>query len=142
MANKSISAIFTSDSDESSVATIRRSMKVELDDNGDPVVSFAMNRGKGSGTQVIPVDQFEEYVSTLAGYAEDGIGDTPEQQLSASESVRQTIHMDEDVISFRVRSGKGAKPARVALSEFSDVVNLLQQTLPRVQAAGRKLLGE
>ena len=45
MANPT-SNIFESESDESPTTTIRKTMKVSLDDGGIPVVSFATKRGK------------------------------------------------------------------------------------------------
>jgi len=41
--------IFNTESDESPLTVIRQTMAVSVDDNGTPVVSFATNRGKGSG---------------------------------------------------------------------------------------------
>jgi hypothetical protein len=101
-----------------------------------------MNRGKGSGAQVMPVADFEEYVSTLEHYASNGIDEIPTDNLSPAETVRQTINLDDEgVISFRVRSGKGAKPAKVSAAEFADVVGLLRETQSLVEGAARKLTG-
>ncbi len=132
--------IFQSEAQQSAVQTIRETMTVSLDDNGTPLVSFAMNRGKGSGSQVMPVAEFAEYVSTLEHFASNGIDEIPSENLSPAETVRQTIGLDEDgVISFRVRSGKGAQPAKVAASEFAEVAGLLRSTLDAVQGAADRL---
>jgi len=40
------------------------------------------------------------------------------------------------VVSFRVRSGKGAKPARIPADVFAEVIELLSGTVGAVQAAG------
>lgn len=132
--------IFANEHNESPAQVIRQTMAVSLDDDGTPVVSFAMNRGKGSGSQTLPVEEYREYVETLGGYAENGIPETAEQEmLSASETVRRTIKNEDGVISFRVRSGKGAKPAKLPASDFSEVVGLLRSTLDAVCAAGEQL---
>ena len=132
--------IFNNDSDESPITVIKQTMSVSLDDAGTPVVSFATNRGKGSGAQTMPVDQFGDYVATLEGYVTDGIPDgTPEENLSAAESVTRTIKLDDGVISFRVRSGKGAKPAKIPAGDFAETVKLLRSTVAAVQAAGEGL---
>ena len=132
--------IFNNDSDESPLTVIRQTMSVSLDDAGAPVVSFATNRGKGSGAQTMPVGQFGDYVATLEGYVTDGIPDgTPEENLSAAESVTRTIKLDDGVISFRVRSGKGAKPAKIPAGDFAETVKLLRSTVAAVQAAGEGL---
>ena len=133
-------SIFASEADESPLTTIKQTMSVSLDDAGTPVVSFATNRGKGSGAQTMPVDQFGDYVATLEGYVTDGIPDgTPDENLSAAESVQRTIKLDDGVISFRVRSGKGAKPAKIPSGDFAETVALLRSTVAAVQAAGEGL---
>ena len=132
--------IFSNDSNESPLTVIRQTMSVSLDDAGTPVVSFATNRGKGSGAQTMPVDQFDAYVATLEGYVNDGIPDgTPDENLSAAESVQRTIKLDDGVISFRVRSGKGAKPAKIPSEDFAETVKLLRSTVAAVQSAGEGL---
>ena len=135
-------SIFENEASQSAVQTIRETMSVSLDDDGTALVSFAMNRGKGSGAQVMPVDDFSEYVDTLEHYASNGIDEIPTDNLSPAETVRQTINLDDDgVISFRVRSGKGAKPAKVAADEFAEVASLLRSTLSAVEGAATRLSG-
>ena len=41
--------------------------------------------------------------------------------------------------SFRTRSGKGAKPAKIPAGQFAEVCELLTGTLSAVQAAGQSL---
>ena len=40
---------------------------------------------------------------------------------------------------FRVRSGKGAKPAKVSMTEFAEVTELLRDTVEAVEAAAERL---
>jgi|TARA_R110001583_G_scaffold16234_5_gene66136 hypothetical protein len=135
-------SIFENEVSQSAVQTIRETMSVSLDDDGVALVSFAMNRGKGSGAQVMAVSDFSEYVATLEHYASNGIDEIPTDNLSPAETVRQTINLDDDgVISFRVRSGKGAKPAKVSADEFTEVASLLGSTLEAVQGAASQLSG-
>lgn len=135
--------IFASEHNESPAQTIRQTMAVSLDDDGQAVVSFATNRGKGSGAQILPVEEYRDYVETLESYVDNGIPETAEQELlSAAETVRRTIKSDEGVISFRVRSGKGAKPAKMPVGEFAEVVGLLRSTLEAVENAGGQLAGD
>lgn len=131
--------IFANDHSESPAQVIRQTMSVSVDDNGSPQVSFATNRGKGSGAQVLPVEQYREYVTTLEGYAESGIPEAEDENLSAAETVRRTIRQDDGQISFRVRSGKGSKPAKLGTEDFSEVVELLRSTVDAVENAGLKL---
>ena len=134
--------IFNTETDESPLTVIRQTMSVSLNDEGTPVVSFATNKGKGSGAQTMPIDQFADYVSVLEGYVADGIPEgTPEENLTAAESVTRTIKVDDGVISFRVRSGKGAKPAKLPASSFTETVELLRSTVAAVIKAGESLTG-
>jgi len=131
--------IFASDHTESPAQVIRQTMSVSVDDDGTPQVSFATNRGKGSGAQVLPVDQYRDYVMALEGYSENGIPEAEDENLSAAETVRRTIRQDDGQISFRVRSGKGSKPAKLGTEDFSEVVDLLRSTVDAVENAGLKL---
>ncbi len=132
-------AIFESDNSESPIQTIRQTMSVSLDDDGCPRVSFATNRGKGSGAQVLAVDDFAEVVETLQSYSDSGIDEREEEQLSPADTIRRTIRVEDGVVSFRTRSGKGAKPAKIPLGQFGEVCELLTGTLSAVQAAGQSL---
>ena len=131
--------IFHNEADESPTAVIKQTMSVSLDTEGTPVVSFATNRGKGSGAQTMPVTQFREYVETLSDIASNGIPEEAEEELSAAESVRRTIANKDGVISFRVRSGKGAKPAKVQSGQLQAVVDLLASTVEAVEKAGKTI---
>ena len=131
--------IFASDHNESPAQVIRQTMSVSVDDDGTPMVIFATNRGKGSGAQVLPVDQYRDYVMALEGYSENGIPEAEDENLSAAETVRRTIRQDDGQISFRVRSGKGSKPAKLGAEDFSEVVDLLRSTVDAVENAGLKL---
>ena len=130
--------IFDTDTAQTAVQVIRETMSVSLED-GTPMVSFATNKGKGSGAQVMPVADFREYVETLEHFAYVGVEQVELDSLSPAETVRQTIRQDSGVISFRVRSGKGAKPAKVSSDEFSEVTELLRSTLEAVEGAATKL---
>ena len=132
-------SIFHSESDESPCTVIKQTMSVSLNDDGEAVVSFATNRGKGSGAQTMPVGEFREYVETLSDIAANGIPEVDEEQLTAAESVRRTIAMKDGIVSFRVRSGKGAKPAKVPSGELQAVVDLLTSTVKAVEKAGKSL---
>ena len=131
--------IFLDETNEDVLEVIKQTMSVSLSDDGVPVISFATNRGKGSGAQQLPVADFEEYVSTLEEIARHGIQEVPEQDLSPAEMVRDTIRNVDGLIQFRVRAGKGAKPAKVPAGQFSEVISLLRSTVPLVEQAGEQL---
>ena len=132
-------SIFASETDESPLTTIRQTMSVSLSDDGTPTVSFATNRGKGSGAQAMPVSEFRDYVAALQEVAENGIPEQEQQRYTAAQMVQRTIANKDGVISFRVRDGKGSKPAKVSSDALSDVVSLLQGTVDAVEKAGKSL---
>jgi len=132
-------SIFTSEHNESPAAILRKTMSVSLGDDGTPMVSFAVNRGKGSGRQSLPVSEFADYVGALEDALETGISEESDETLSAADMVRRTIRQDEGIVSFRVRGGKGAKPAKLPVDSFSEVVDLLASTVDAVEEAGNKL---
>jgi hypothetical protein len=132
-------AIFQSENTESPLQVIRQTMSVSLSGDGVPQVAFATNRGKGSGTQVIDTNDFVEAVSTLQGYADDGIEEREEETLSPAETIRRTIRVEDGVVSFRTRSGKGSKPAKIPVAMFSEVCELLTGTVSAVLSAGQSL---
>jgi hypothetical protein len=132
-------SIFTSEHSESPAAILRKTMSVSLGDDGTPMVSFAVNRGKGSGRQSLPVSEFADYVGALEDALQAGISEESDEALSAADMVRRTIRQDEGIVSFRVRGGKGAKPAKLPVDSFSEVVDLLASTVDAVEEAGSKL---
>ena len=132
-------AIFQIENNESPIQTIRQTMSVSVDDDGTPLVSFATNRGKGSGSQTIPVADFAEVVSTLSELAESGIEEREQEQLSPAETIRRTASVEDGMVSFRTKSGKGSKPAKIPLGMFSEVCELLAGTVSAVEAAGDQL---
>ena len=128
-------AIFGSENTESPIQVVRSTMSVSLDESGTPVVSFATNRGKGTGAQVIPVAQFREAVECLQGFVETGF-ESEASEPSVTDTIRSTISCEDGVVSFRVRSGKGAKPAKIPADVFSEVISLLSSTVGAVESAG------
>ncbi len=131
--------IFIDETTEDVVDTIKQTMSVKADEEGQTVVSFATNRGKGSGAQSLSTDDFDEYVSALEEVVENGIPDAVEWDLSPADMVRETIRNVDGMITFRVRNGKGSKPAKIPAARFTEVVELLRSTVTLVEAAADSL---
>jgi hypothetical protein len=87
----------------------------------------------------MPVSEFADYVGALEDTLRAGISEESDEALSAADMVRRTIRQDEGIVSFRVRGGKGAKPAKLPVDSFSEVVDLLSSTVDAVEDAGSKL---
>jgi hypothetical protein len=135
-----MSAIFATESAENPLTLIKQTLAVKPDENGNIMVTFTTNKGKGSGAQVLPFAQFREAVAVLTDAAKNGIPEIAEDEsLPASEVIRRTISVEDGVVSFRVKSGKGAKPARISVDEFQSVASLLQSAVEQVETAGKAL---
>ena len=134
-----MASIFATESSENPVTLIRQTLAVKPDDDGQIMASFTTNKGKGSGAQILPFGEFREAVAVLQDAAKNGIPEIAEENVSAAEMVRRTISLEDGVVSFRVKGGKGAKPARIPLDHFQAVVDLLASTVDAVESAGKKL---
>jgi hypothetical protein len=135
-----MSSIFASETSENPVTLIRQTLAVKPNDDGQIIASFTTNKGKGSGAQILPYAEFRSAVAVLADAAKNGIPEVAEDDsIPADEMIRRTIQIEDGIVSFRVKSGKGSKPARIAVADFQAVVDLLSSTVDAVEAAGKKL---
>ena len=131
--------LFAATVNQSAVAIARESIEVGVTDEGVTVVKVAFARGKGTGSQEIPVSDLPAVIDALAGYAEHGINKTA-KVFSPVDMLHATIGLNEDDrVSFRVGSGKGAKPTHLSPNEMGDVVAFLREVLPTVQKAAKNL---
>lgn len=131
--------LFVNTAAASALATARDSIEVGMNDAGVPVVRFALARGKGTGAQEVPVADLAAFIEALDGYAKNGLNRSA-KALSTVDMLHATISMNEDDrIAFRVGTGKGAKPTHLAPDELQGIVSFLQEVLPTVQAAVKKL---
>lgn len=134
-----VANIFESDSVENPVTLIKQTLSVKPDDNGQVMVSFTANKGKGSGAQVLPASEYRNVVAVLADAVKNGVPEREDEDVPPSEMVRRTITIEDGFISFRVKGGKGAKPARLPMDQFAAVVQLLASTVDAVEKAANKL---
>jgi hypothetical protein len=135
-----MSSIFQNDSAENPVTLVRQTLKVLPNDDGEVIATFTTNKGKGSGAQVLPFAQYREAVAVLVDAATNGIPELAEDEsLPAAEVIRRTLSVEDGIVSFRVKSGKGAKPARLSLADFKAVAELLSSTVEAVETAGKAL---
>ena len=131
--------LFAATVNQSAVAIARDTIEVGVNDAGSPVVKVAFARGKGTGSQEIPVADLPAVIEALSGYADNGINKSA-KVFSPVDMLHATIGLNEDDrISFRVGSGKGAKPTNLAPDEIGAVVDFLREVLPAVQKAAKSL---
>lgn len=135
-----MSAIFATESTENPVTLIKQTLSVKPNDDGDIMVTFTTNKGKGSGAQVLPFAEFRAAIAVLTEAAKNGVPEIAEDEsLPADEVVRRTLQIEDGIVSFRVKSGKGAKPARISVDDFAAVAELLSSTVEAVESAGKSL---
>jgi hypothetical protein len=137
-----MSAIFATESTENPLTLVRQTLAVKPNDDGEIMVTFTTNRGKGSGSQVMPYQEFRAAVQVLMEAATQGIPEnTQDENLPASEVIKRTIAVEDGIVSFRTKNGKGAKPARFSVDDFAAVADLLASTVDAVESAGKALTG-
>ena len=132
-------SIFSSESSENPVTLLKQSLSLSKN-NGIVNLSFVLNKGKGSGTQTMPVSELTPVLSILRDAVDNGIVEREEQDdIPAHQVLRQTINVEDGYVSFRLRNGKGAKPVRIPLSDLESVVTTLEGAQSQIEAASRKL---
>jgi hypothetical protein len=136
---KDVISLFQNNESTDVVSEIKNSIGLQTVD-GVPCLLFVTNRGKGSGTQVVPLGQLSDVIQTLRGFASDGLPEASvDDDLPVSDVIRRTITMEDGIVSFRCRNGKGAKPARVPADQFAQMVAYLVELQPAIEAASKKL---
>lgn len=131
--------LFAATVNQSAVAIARESIEVGVNDDGVTVVKVAFARGKGTGSQEIPVADLPAIIEALNGYATNGINKSA-KVFSPVDMLHATISLnEEDRVQFRVGSGKGAKPTHLSPDEMAGVVAFLTEVLPAVQKAAKSL---
>ena len=111
-----------SEAAENALSLFRSTLSLFRDkENGNIwAVSFITNRGKGSGAQVLPADELADLIQAMKDVVKDGIPEEgPEGRVPAAEMFRRTVQVEDGIVSFRLRSGKGSKPARIPLADFA-----------------------
>lgn len=138
--NKNGVSLFKRTAVESASAIARDTIKVVRDsETGIVSVEFALASGKGTGKQTVPVAEFRNFTAALKQYSEEGINKTTGARSSV-DMLHSTIALDEDQeISFRCSTGKGAKPTHLPVSELPGVVDFLSGLTDRIEAEAKKL---
>jgi len=103
-------------------AKLRETSQIGRDDaTGELVFAFAANSERGAGAQVVPVNEMSAVLEYLNDVAANGI---PSSDGGTLATVRNSIKVTDDgCYSFRTTDGQGAKPMKVSVEVFADVVN-------------------
>ena len=103
-------------------AKLRETSQIARDnDTGELVFTFSANSERGAGGQVVPVSEMAAVLEYLKGVAESGI---PSSDGGVLATVRNSIKVTDDgCYSFRTTDGQGAKPMKISLNTFAEVVN-------------------
>lgn len=126
MSKDSVS-VFDSGVTENVVAKVKSTLGVRPSDEGEMMVEFVTNMGKGSGTQRLPHSELHDALTALSEICENGIPQRGGgENIPAAQVIRDTISIEDGVVSFRVKNGKGAKPARIPVGQFREFIDFMR----------------
>ena len=125
----------------------KQSLNVDMSDPQNPTVSFYTKRGKGSGTAIFPAAEMGNFLEALMELRNaKPTEETEDKYVPPAEMVRRSgIRLPETVtekgetlaprFQFRAAWGKGSKPCTVNVDEMDDLISLIRDTIPQVNAA-------
>jgi len=131
-----------SEAAENALSLFRSSLSLFRDKENGGVwsVSFITNRGKGSGAQTLPAEELGDLIAAMREVVNNGIPEEgPEGRIPAAEMFRRTVQVEDGIVSFRLRNGKGSKPARIPFAEFSAWVDQAEGAADQVAARLKNL---
>ena len=127
---ETIMSIFALKTDaDNPIQNLRESIALVTDDDGKPVaVSFSLNKGKGTGTQTVSLDDFDAFISVIQDFHDNGATEeTAPVDKPASQVARETGAFKDGNLVFRTKDGKGSKPVRIPEALVSEVLSVLNQ---------------
>lgn len=154
------------DTEPSSIEMLTKNCGGHRDDQGNVVLSFKTNTGKGSGPQSVRIEELQDFASTLRDCAERGDGSVGEAgyvpapiqlaktfTLMANPGVTRNRKGEDVPAPFGGRDwyqwnsntgngneSKGSKPAKIPVDEIWDFLALfdtrVEQALEAARAAG------
>ncbi len=105
----------------------KSTLQLKSDDNGKNYVSFTFTEGKGTSSQPISIDNFDEIISALCHYRDNGIPKRKENaKMTDVEFLHASIEEIDGIVEFRTYGGRGAKPTRFPRERFDDIINFLK----------------
>jgi hypothetical protein len=106
-------------------AKLHETSQIGRDDTtGELVFAFAANSERGAGGQVVAVSEVPGVLEYLNDVAANGI---PSSDGGVLATIRNSIKVEEGFISFRTTDGQGAKPMKIAVSAFPQVVTEIEK---------------
>jgi hypothetical protein len=106
-------------------AKLHETSQIGRDDTtGELVFAFAANSERGAGGQVVTVSEVPGVLEYLNDVAANGI---PASDGGVLATIRNSIKVEEGFISFRTTDGQGAKPMKIAVSAFPQVVTEIEK---------------
>jgi hypothetical protein len=105
----------------------RSTLQLKSDELGNNYVSFTFTEGKGTSSQPVSIDNFDEIISALSFYRDNGIPKRKENsKMTDVEFLHASIEEIDGIVEFRTYGGRGAKPTRFPKDRFDDVINFLK----------------
>ena len=89
------------------------------------VFGFNPNSGKGTGYQIIPVNEFEDVMKYLDNIAKIGLN--PSKRMNTVDIIKSSIVECNEIYTFRLSSGRSAKPVSVRKSDLPEFISLVSK---------------
>ena len=120
---------------KSTAAIVAESMAPGMDGEGNIWLVFRGSEGKGTGQQEVPMLQLPDLCDAIANILENGAPE--EDDLTAAQMFTRTFALRDapegregQFCTFRLNSGKGAKPVTIPLADLGKFYHALLANLP------------
>lgn len=141
-----VAANSTAAAHKSTAAIVSESIAPGMDSDGNLWIVFRGSEGKGTGQQEVPAEQLSDLLTVVGNMVENGSPD--EEELSAADMFTRTFALREapegktgQYCTFRLNSGKGAKPVTIPLADLPVFFNTLKLSLPTALRSAKAIKG-
>jgi hypothetical protein len=131
---------------KSTAVILSESIAPGMDGDGNLWIVFRGSEGKGTGQQEVPVEQLSDLLTVVGNMVENGAPD--EEELSAADMFTRTFALRDapegktgQYCTFRLNSGKGAKPVTIPLADLGTFFNTLKLSLPTALRSAKAIKG-
>ena len=131
---------------KSTAVILSESIAPGMDGGGNLWIVFRGSEGKGTGQQEVPVEQLSDLLTVVGNMVENGAPE--EDDLTAAEMFTRTFALREapegktgQYCTFRLNSGKGAKPVTIPLADLPLFFNTLKLSLPAALRSAKAIKG-
>lgn len=104
----------------------RENVLIDHDENGNYLIEFRLNKGKGTSPIRVPVELMGQIIEVLE------VGPKIIEEKNIVDTIRNSLTYDldengEEVVVFRTRYGRGSKMQKIYKDEYEQVVSALKE---------------